>query len=498
MKRHQTFTTRRLGRRPGRRFAIPALLASALALPAPAQAAWESIRTAATATQVDRCDGDHKNGAHLLASENRPLRVATGARSTLEIFGHGIDFARSATLQGQPAGVSVTFQGGTGGAANAARRCGAIGSVKVLLDAAPVPAGRRVPAEQNFTMIIGDERIPITLRMPVDFRMAWDDGSSRSGQETLSPNRPALPTGSASPPPAQRPRTGSQACQNSQVNCVVVQPSPSSGPAQSPDAYKQRSLARCIIGKGGDARDLSGRLEIMLPDDRAGAAACFDRPSFTDTNQFMVGRVDIGVGRHDAAPGIVYAINGGRDVSVSTVTGDPETAQVMLDRNFAMTMIGSREFRLTGTNFAGRTTTLELMVQSVVPYGVASVSVAGGLAAPRSLTAGRFNPRQPGAAPAAPAPGISFDVQLAPSIAARRPMVWRVTTTGGQPLPASTACFAATSGTFSPAAGASRETITVPRTSASACTGQNFALRVGPDVVPERPLYVVSTPFTVR
>ena len=103
-----------------------------------------------------------------------------------------------------------------------------------------------------------------------------------------------------------------------------------------------------------------------------------------------------------------------------------------------------------------------------------------------------------GADPAAPAPGISFDVQLAPSIAARRPMVWRVTTTGGQPLPASTACFAATSGTFSPAAGASRETITVPRTSASACTGQNFALRVGPDVVPERPLYVVSTPFTVR
>jgi len=71
----------------------------------------------------------------LLASQGRPLRVATGARATLEIFGHGIDLARGVTLENAPAGVTATFQGGTGGAANAGRRCGAIGSVKLLLDA---------------------------------------------------------------------------------------------------------------------------------------------------------------------------------------------------------------------------------------------------------------------------------------------------------------------------------------------------------------------------
>lgn len=483
-----------------RRFAVPLLLAGALALPSPALAAWETINVLIPNTP-DRCSGNHAIGRQVLrSSDRRALRVITGARATLEIFGHGIDLNRASDIgiEGGFGGISAQYQGGTGGAANAARRCGTIGSIKLLLDVPPLEAGMRSEAERSFTLRIGSDRIPVTVRLPVDFRMRWDAYSHRSGSEPLSPDRQA-PAAPPPPPPPQlaQPGTPSPECLTGQTTCMIVTGPPGGGSPLSSDAFKQRSLAQCIIGKGGDARLEGNRLEILLPDGRASAAACFERYSFTDTSQWLVGAVDIGPGRNDWQPGIRYAITGGNEVNVSHAPEDPETGRVGLSRNFALRFVGVRDFQVQGTNFAGRTLSLDLRIQSVTPYGVTDVALANVPTNPGSLTAGRFNPTAPGARPAPSAPAVTFTAQLAQTNVTNRPLEWSVLGADGRPAPGASACFAAMSGTVSPDAGANRVSFNVARSSETACAGQSFTLRINP---PGRGsgLYGASTVFTLR
>lgn len=278
---------------------------------------------------------------------------------------------------------------------------------------------------------------------------------------------------------------------------MIVTGTPGGSPLSS-DAFKRRSLAQCIIGRGGDARLDGNRLEIMLPDGRATVAACFDRHSFTDTSQLLVGGVDIGPGRNDWQPGVRYAITGGNEVNVNPAPEDPTTGRVALTRNFALRFVGLRDFQLQATNFAGRTLTLDLRVQSVFPYGVTSVSVSTGLANPGSLTAGRFNPRAPGVRPVPSGPAVSFTAQLAPTNATNRPLVWNVLAANGSAVPAPNNCLAAVTGTVSPGAGANSVSINVPRTSEPACNGQSFTLQVGPPGQGASSIYAASTAFTLR
>ena len=477
------------------RSASAAALAFVLALPAPALAQWQDIRVASAQNQVDRC-----SDPVLRAADNRALRLPAGGGMTIEVTGHGIDLTRDFSFDGG----TVTWQGSYGGPANIRRGCGAIGSVKLHLavsHANPPSAGT---AERNFTLRIGDQAIRVTAILPTRFQtMGWHYASFRQYDGPLSPERPqvAPSPGGSPPPPSQGGFTVNSGvtCQQTQTcggggttGFVFNQPSTVSGRGgTATDNEPLKSLAACILGKGGDIRVVARRLEIMLPDDRAAVRDCITAPSFAVTAQDY-DRADIlGLAVPDG-PFITFSTSGGPEV-VASPSLDRERAKFSLNRDFAMSLVGVRNFRLLATNFAQRTQALDVRVQSVVPYGVARIAPATTLAATGSLGAGRFDN-------AAPAGGsaLNFDVELAPSDAAARPLRWELRDAQGQPAPSLAQCFTAISGTISPAAGVNRVTLSLARSAPGACAGRPLSLHVAPAGRFGHPLYTENLAITLR
>ncbi len=144
-------------------------------------------------------------------------------------------------------------------------------------------------------------------------------------------------------------------------------------------------------------------------------------------------------------------------------------------------------------NFAQRTLSLDVRVQSVIPYGVARLSPATVLASTGAISVGRFDSQRP----ANPATTVGFDVELAPSDAAVRPLRWEVRDAQGRPT-ATASCFAAGSGTLNPAAGAGRVSLSIPRVSGTACAGGSFSIWVAPQARLGDALYTETLPFTLR
>lgn len=473
--------------------ALVAAPALALALPSPALAQWQEIRVAPAQNQVDRC-----STAVLRAAENRALRLPAGGGVTIEVLGHGIDLTRDFSFDGG----SVTWQGSYGGPANIGRGCGAIGSVKLHLavsHANPPSAGT---AERAFTLRIGDQAIRVTAILPARFQsLAWHSASYRQYDGPLSPERPQLapaPGGSVSVP--QQPRStfrSGPTCQETQTcgnvtGVVFNQPSIVSGSGgTATDNEPLKSLAACIFGRGGDIRVVAGRLEIMLPDDRAAVRDCITAPSFAVTGQDY-DRPDLLGQSVPDGPHITFSTSGGPEV-VASPSLDRERAKFSLNRDFAMTLVGVRNFRLMATNFAQRTQALDVRVQSVVPYGVTRIAEATTLAGTGSLRVGRFDS-------AAPATGsaLNFDIELAPSDAAARPLRWEVRDHQGQPAPDLARCFTATSGTINPAAGVNRVSLSLARSAPTACAGRPVSLHVAPVGRMGNALYTRNVAMTLR
>lgn len=488
--------------------------AFALAVPAPALANWESM-SRILPNSPDRCTSDQSSGVLLMrASENRALRIAAGSIVTVEVFGHGIDLPTDVDFDGG----SATRIKGYGGAANVGRRCGAIGSVKldIKVPTAEVAAAAGTPmvAERGATLRIGDTRIPITIVLPTLYRgLAWNRQSGRTDGQPLvprfvsqAPNAPvALPPGQSPAPPQVTFQSG-PTCQETQTcgSATGMRMGGAVGGGPSRDTTKQRSLFDCIQAAGGDARIVSSRLEIMLPDDRASLATCLARPSFADAEQDF-GNVDVADGvfqSNSIRPPLRVSVAGGSEAIGAPVLSDKNSASVSFTRAFTSAMVGTRDFRLLATNFAGRTLSLDLRVQSVVPFGVDEISVPTQLASTGSTVGARVTRIGGGGSTAAPrpaAPGaLSFNLNLEPSDAVNRPLVWQVLYSNGQPGGFVSLCFAAGEGTLAPAAGAGRVAVNLQRTANTACKGQSFVLVAAPAGRLDHPLYRKRLPFTLN
>lgn len=101
---------------------------------APASAKWESLHVSPRA-DGDFCRAEHNVNPTMKESDNRPLRLPAGFSQDVEVYGHFID---------DPLFVAKLFGTGTasrvkgvGGATNAYRRCGNIGSVIVHITIPP-------------------------------------------------------------------------------------------------------------------------------------------------------------------------------------------------------------------------------------------------------------------------------------------------------------------------------------------------------------------------
>lgn len=177
-------------------FSIPAItFASAIVLlPTPAQAAWETVGgyvVVPNRVMPEACNRPHNENAALKRSENRALRLPSGFKGRIEVFGHGIDLSPSASLQG---GGSVTFYAKKSGVTNNARGCGTIGSV--VLDVS-IPDG----ATGSRTIVIGSERIAVQLVRPAMGALLWASQTSAGGSRPPSSPPVSAPPGTPPPPP---------------------------------------------------------------------------------------------------------------------------------------------------------------------------------------------------------------------------------------------------------------------------------------------------------
>jgi hypothetical protein len=490
-----------------------ALATAALAAPTPAFANWESIHEA-TPPNADARDNKCRTVA-LRARDNRALRVATGAVTEIEVLGHGIDLRPDADFEFT--GGRLTILRRYGGPENLIRECGAIGSVKLRLSVDRAYPEIGAPVARNYTLRIGDQRIPITALLPdrmIDFD--WHFASYRMGDQPLSPNpfpeagsggnnatAPSSPPSRSSPPSSQGPiliDTG-QSCPNGVcggggTSGFMVPRGPGAG--SSDYEYEPfDSLKGCILGRGGDIRLVGRRLEIMLPDDRNAVRSCITKPVFATTGQFYDrDRLpDITPESSRQWPELRFSVRGGTGASAAA-SRDPDRAKFWLTEDFATSMIGVRNFQLVATNFASRTQILDVRVQSVVPYGVTRIAPATGLVQPASPSAPDLSAR----GPVRVVPTVSFDVELAATDVTARPLEWRLLNLQRDPLDSIDAqCFTATSGRLTPAAGTSRVTLNVERASAATCKGRQFLI----DIAPQGQLqldnwrYIQRTSFTL-
>lgn len=456
-----------------------AIATATLAPPAPAlPLGWDRISKVAPANFKDEC------GTPMLrAADNRALRVAAGGSFDIEVLGHGIDLVSDSDIQFDGGRVSVLRR--HGGAENAGRKCGPIGSVKLRLRVNAANPEVGAPAERGHTLRIEDQRIPITAILPAIFQnFGWDRQSFRSGERSAAGTSGGL-TGANSPLTAQ----SGQSCQTSQGcgggggTTGFVIPSQGGAGASTPSELS-RHLMGCIRGRGGDVHLVDNRLEITLPDDRNSVRDCITRPTFARVVQ-LHDRADLAVGQ---SPAIRYSLRGGEGATTRPGS-DPDTARFELNRDFAMSMVGIRDYQLIATNFASRQLTLDIRVQSVLPYGVIRVTPAG-LRPPSRLTAspGRFS-RNPAAE--LTRPSVAFDIDLAPSDATARPLEWNIAGPGAS-------CFTTASGTLSPPAGVQRVSLTLERVSAAVCTGQNVTVTVAPAGRSNLALYAKSGTMTLN
>lgn len=459
-----------------------AIATAALAMPTPALAGWDRIEKVGVGNVVDQC-----GALALRASDNRPLIVPTGSTIEIEVLGHGIDLVKDEEISFNGGGHTILKR--FGGAQNVTRKCGPIGSVKLRLKPNRANPEVGAPAERNYTLTIGSDRIRVTAVLPSVFqnfgweRQSFADGSGGGGggggSAALGPTGP-VGVGSG------QSCAGSQSCGGGGTTGVTMPPQGPAG-SSSPSEFST-NLRGCIAGRGGDVRMVGNRLVITLPDDRNAVRDCITNATFARVAQSF-DRLDVTSTVAPQIPAIRYSVRGGEGASARPAS-DPAAARFSLDRDFAMRMVGVQDYQLVATNFASRQLTLDVRVQSAVPYGVARVAPAG--LTPPSLATVRDGgglSRNPTAL--AVRPKVTFNVDLVPSDATARPLEWSVAGSGA-------ACFTAASGTINPAPGARQVPLTLERVSATACSGQNVVVTVAPPGRGGLGLYAESGTMTLN
>lgn len=468
------------------------LSVAVLGLPAQALAQWQSIHPVLPSNYVDGCIAPV-----LRATENRPLRVAAGSSYEIEVLGHGIDLTRDFAFDGG----TVNWRRSYGGVANIKRDCGAIGSVKLQLNVPTVNPPTAAAAERNFPLRIGNQTIPVTVILPVRLEAkGWHPASIRQ-----EPARQGTSSGGGSGglPQSRMTTSSGPSCQETQTcgsgtGVVFLGQSFGSTNSSPADVEPLDSLAACILGRGGDVRQVDGRLEITLPDDRADARNCITWPSFLEISQEYE-RPDLWQTESQSPP-IRYSLNAGSDAFLSASSVRSQSAFYIRDRvrftlarDFALNMVGVRNFRITATNFVGRSVGFDIRVQSVVPYGVTQIAPATMLANTGSIGASRFD-----TAPAPSAATLVFNIDLAPSDATARLLRWELRDHQGRVDPDLARCFTATTGTINPAPGVNRVSLTLERSSPTTCVGKLLSVQVAPATRSGTILYTRTTAVTLN
>jgi hypothetical protein len=324
--------------RPARLMLIAMLVIGGLAATTEAHAAWETLRLPRADDRncgpINSNEGHYDRRYILARRDNRSLLIKPGSDVELEVYGHLLDLVTSVGTSGI-IGASAQRTGGHSGVVNAARHCGAIGSIKVRLR---VPAD--APDQRAGTLNIGGERIPLQV-VHDRYRVSWsvfNDSAALSPQTQaqIEADRQAALEQSIATREANRAQCAAdiQACEQTRAQAraafeaamaaaaaqcqaggnscgggslIIVGRPPCATLVQScrgpevprPNAANE-STARCLRDLGGNvAVDSNGTLNVVIPPLPRRADGELDRclqRGFIIEAETVITRADIGTG----------------------------------------------------------------------------------------------------------------------------------------------------------------------------------------------------------
>lgn len=444
-------------------FGSALLLTSALgtiAVATPAQAKWETAHGAAIAVG-GKCPNAHSFDPQLRATDRRPFDVPAGFSNEIEIYGHGIDLSNGIAASGLP-GLTPTLVRKVGGAENALRGCGSIGSVVVRLVVNPSVASA------TGTLAIGSETFPLRIVNASISGAAWSDATMRRVGSTVGGGTGATASGLVTSVGGNS-GCGPVVCPPGGGGAVTSSSSGSSASIHRPD-YPS-GIGECIAGFGGsavpdDRFDLIARtLTLTLPSARGAAElACLTRPAIFELRG-TTARGDIGGFRAGASylyPGFNRTVFAPRYTgTTSGLTGpsplsvpDAHVQTIAMTRDTAAAFVGERQIALASTTPGASLLTLVLRSD---PYNgirtIQGVPFAGA-----RLTS-------------------TFEVRFDFLAAFKGPetVAWRIgAVSGASPQ----TCFTAVNGTATATSAIGKLPITA--TEAAGCVGSRFTLQIAP------------------
>ncbi|MFZ1743414.1 MAG: hypothetical protein WAT93_11190 [Pontixanthobacter sp.] len=467
------------------RAAILAFGLGSVAFASPAQAEWESVYSAAGISTQRSCRVDQNQGDALIRNTpGRRLRIAGGARVFFEIYGHGIDNKSPDRLSNSSLGDPTIYQRTTG-SVNARNRCGAIGSVRV--DFQP----RTVTRDTNVDLLIGDERIALTIIARDQFaRFGWLDESVSRGVVPAG-SRPAIPLPPAAPSPTVRVDRAdcdpgaAGAC--APATGVIVIGGVDAGRSNGRRVFAD-SLSKCIAPQGGRTELSDDSLTITLPDQRLGAVAnCWSKYSPARA-VVLLDRPDLG---GESPSGVTALVAGGdRDLRTRIDSNDDEVVLAFVDTDLLRNMTGSRRFQIVASSLANQRKSLFLTVQSEIPFGVERIELPVNLNPPARPAVGRLQAR--GAQP----PTINPRIILTNAGEARQQFAWKIfaAQTGNPPA---NRCFAEIDGLVSPNVGATNISVALRPAANATCSGKRYRFSAAPAGRDGVALYTKSIDLTL-
>ena len=265
-----------------------AAYASALLIGAnatPAFAEWETI-TSTPREENSLCKSEHTSLMGRIPNDGTPVGINAGYHGQIEIYGHFIDVSPSASISGTGgSGVEqpkITDR--RGGAENGPRRCGVVGSVVVEID---IPENADAGSA---LLIVGGERIPLTIRKPFVSAMLWAEQSLSGGSIfSRSGSSASTSSGTSLPPPPPPPTYGgsSAGCSPNGSGCrqdtgVVIVGGSSSGQSGRQRLTLPPAIGGCIEELGGKMEIRDRTMTITLPTNRqaGGVQDCLRRPIY--------------------------------------------------------------------------------------------------------------------------------------------------------------------------------------------------------------------------
>lgn len=445
---------------------MSAMGAIALAYPATAHAAWETAHGVAI-TEEGNCTGTPHNAPNqpdmIRNGDGARLRIPLGFRGAIEVYGHGIDFAsRVRTVNGR----QVTRERGVGGPTNLSRGCGSIGSIVVGF---AISAGDR---SGDDTLLIDDERIPITFFRPSITYTKWSDFSKRG--QSLHPGSGGggggAPVNTAGPVVSTN---NGQGCGPTSCNTsggggrvVIGRGAPSGGSTgeRNPDAPS--AIGKCIADVGGRLELGSSSSTITLPRSRgtADAQTCLRRPMIIesvlddDTGDVYGPRTSgfirpVSAPRHFMIVPDYAATPAGLTEPQPLSPEDQDFQKVAMTEDTIANFVGEVTYRIAPRSPVPGASDLTLTIKSDPSFGV------------RQLQQILFLVGRPSA-------DFNADFTTAGTTGERQ-FGWRIEQRGDR---APAACFAQTTGTVTVPAGQTSGKVPLRATEANGCATARFAL----------------------